>query len=55
MRGPVRAFNLIISNIPGPQQPFYFNGQMMREVYPVVPPTRPEPFPAACATSSALR
>ena len=35
--GSVRAFNLVVSNIPGPQQPFYFNGQMMREVYPVVP------------------
>ena len=35
--GTVRAFNLVVSNIPGPQQPFFFNGQVMREVYPVVP------------------
>jgi diacylglycerol O-acyltransferase / wax synthase len=35
--GQVRAFNLVISNIPGPQQPFYLSGVRMREVYPVVP------------------
>jgi diacylglycerol O-acyltransferase / wax synthase len=35
--GSVRAFNLVVSNIPGPQQPFYFNGVQLREVYPVVP------------------
>ncbi len=35
--GQVRAFNLVVSNIPGPQQPFYLNGVRMREVYPVVP------------------
>lgn len=35
--GGVRAFNLVVSNVPGPQQPFYFNGCRLREVYPVVP------------------
>jgi diacylglycerol O-acyltransferase len=35
--GTVRAFNLVVSNIPGPQQPFYLSGARMREVYPVVP------------------
>ncbi len=35
--GSVRAFNLVVSNIPGPQQPFYLNGIRLREVYPVVP------------------
>jgi WS/DGAT/MGAT family acyltransferase len=35
--GSVRAFNLVVSNIPGPQQPFYLGGVRMREVYPVVP------------------
>jgi diacylglycerol O-acyltransferase / wax synthase len=35
--GTVRAFNLVVSNIPGPQQPFYLNGVALREVYPVVP------------------
>jgi WS/DGAT/MGAT family acyltransferase len=35
--GAVRAFNLVVSNIPGPQQPFYLSGVPMREVYPVVP------------------
>ncbi len=35
--GTVRAFNVVVSNIPGPQQPFYLNGVRMREVYPVVP------------------
>jgi diacylglycerol O-acyltransferase / wax synthase len=36
--GSVRAFNLVVSNIPGPQQPFYLSGVRMLEVYPVVPP-----------------
>ena len=35
--GQVRAFNLVVSNVPGPQQPFYLSGVRMREVYPVVP------------------
>ncbi|MHB8657223.1 MAG: wax ester/triacylglycerol synthase family O-acyltransferase [Solirubrobacteraceae bacterium] len=35
--GSVRAFNLVVSNIPGPQQPFYLSGVRMREIYPVVP------------------
>jgi diacylglycerol O-acyltransferase len=35
--GTVRAFNLVVSNIPGPQQPFYLSGVRMHEVYPVVP------------------
>jgi diacylglycerol O-acyltransferase len=35
--GQIRAFNLVVSNVPGPQQPFYLNGVPMREVYPVVP------------------
>jgi hypothetical protein len=29
--------NLIASNVPGPQQPFFLNGQRLRGVYPVVP------------------
>jgi WS/DGAT/MGAT family acyltransferase len=35
--GSVRAFNLVVSNVPGPQQPFYLSGVRLREVYPVVP------------------
>ena len=35
--GSVRAFNVVVSNVPGPQQPFYMNGVRMREIYPVVP------------------
>ena len=35
--GGVRAFNVVVSNIPGPQQPFYLNGSQLLEVYPVVP------------------
>jgi len=33
----VLAFNLVVSNIPGPQQPLYFSGSRVRAVYPVVP------------------
>lgn len=35
--GQVRAFNLVVSNIPGPQQPFYLSGVRLTEIYPVVP------------------
>ncbi|HVE64752.1 MAG TPA: wax ester/triacylglycerol synthase family O-acyltransferase [Mycobacteriales bacterium] len=32
-----RMFNLVITNVPGPQIPLYANGAQMLEVYPVVP------------------
>jgi WS/DGAT/MGAT family acyltransferase len=35
--GGVRAFNLCVSNVPGPQQPFYLGGSRLLETYPVVP------------------
>ena len=35
--GSVRAFNLVVSNVPGPQQPFYLDGVRLAEVYPAVP------------------
>jgi diacylglycerol O-acyltransferase len=35
--GSVRAFNVVISNLPGPQQPFYLNGVRATEIYPIVP------------------
>lgn len=35
--GTLRAFNLVVSNIPGPQQPFYLDGTRLLEVYPAVP------------------
>jgi diacylglycerol O-acyltransferase / wax synthase len=36
MSGP-RVFNLVVSNVPGPQQTFYLAGAPLREVYPAVP------------------
>ncbi len=30
-----RAFNVVISNVPGPAQPLYFNGARMTGMYPV--------------------
>lgn len=36
MSGP-RMFNLVVSNIPGPQQTFYLDGVSLREVFPAVP------------------
>jgi diacylglycerol O-acyltransferase len=36
MSGP-RIFNLVVSNIPGPQQTFYLAGVPMREAFPAVP------------------
>ena len=34
-----RAYNLVVTNVPGPQFPLYTMGRMMKEVYPVVPLT----------------
>ena len=36
MSGP-RLFNLVVSNVPGPQQTFYLAGHPVREVFPAVP------------------
>jgi WS/DGAT/MGAT family acyltransferase len=32
-----RSFNLVVSNIPGPQVPMWMDGCRLREVYPIVP------------------
>ena len=32
-----RAYNLVVTNVPGPQFPLYSMGRQMLEVYPVVP------------------
>jgi len=32
-----RAYNLVVTNVPGPQFPLYSQGREMKEVYPVVP------------------
>jgi diacylglycerol O-acyltransferase / wax synthase len=31
------VFNLVVSNVPGPQMPFYLLGRRLEEVYPFVP------------------
>ncbi len=36
MRG-MRAFNVVVSNVPGPQQPFYLNGSRLLAAHPAVP------------------
>jgi diacylglycerol O-acyltransferase len=33
----VRAFNLVVSNVPGPQVPFYLNGRRLMAIHPAVP------------------
>jgi len=37
LTGRVRPYNLIVTNVPGPQIPLYFLGAPMRTAYPVVP------------------
>ena len=40
MAASPRTFNLVVSNIPGPQQPLYMLGCELAEVFPVVPLVR---------------
>jgi len=35
--GRPRVFNLVVSNVPGPQMPFFLLGRRLEEVYPFVP------------------
>jgi diacylglycerol O-acyltransferase len=35
--GGMRAFNLVVSNVPGPQQPFWLNGCRLLGIHPAVP------------------
>jgi WS/DGAT/MGAT family acyltransferase len=37
--GRQRAFNLAVTNVPGPQMPLYALGREMQEVYPLLPLT----------------
>jgi hypothetical protein len=32
-----RLFNLVVTNVPGPQQPLYLLGRHMQAIYPLVP------------------
>jgi diacylglycerol O-acyltransferase / wax synthase len=32
-----RLFNLVVTNVPGPQQPLYMLGHQLRAIYPMVP------------------
>jgi WS/DGAT/MGAT family acyltransferase len=32
-----RSYNIVVTNVPGPQMPVYLSGSLMQEVYPLVP------------------
>ena len=35
--GGMRAFNVVVANVPGPQQPFWLNGCRLLAIHPAVP------------------
>jgi WS/DGAT/MGAT family acyltransferase len=37
MQAEHRAFNLVVTNVPGPQQPRFLLGRRLRSIYPAVP------------------
>ncbi len=37
LAGRTRPYNLLVTNVPGPQIPLYLQGALMRTAYPVVP------------------
>ena len=41
-----RLFNLVVTNVPGPQLPLYAAGSRMLEVFPVVPLARARGCPS---------
>jgi hypothetical protein len=42
-----RVFNLVVTNVPGPQAPRYAAGAKMLEMFPVVPLAKGQAWPSA--------
>jgi hypothetical protein len=40
MQAELRAFNLVVANVPGPQQARFLLGRPLRSIYPAVPLAR---------------
>ena len=49
-KGVRPPFNLIISNIPGPREPLYFNGARLQGVYPMSVPYHGQAMNITCTS-----
>ena len=48
---PLRpAFNVIVSNVPGPQSPLYWNGAQLQGIYPLSIPTEGQALNITCTS-----
>ncbi len=49
--GPLRPPNIIISNVPGPRSPLYWNGAHLSSLYPLSVPVHGQPLNITCVSN----